>query len=640
MGVLCSIKNLSLSFGHKNLFEDADFQIDHGDRVGLIGLNGMGKSSLFKILCERLTPDTNPNYCFDKASSKMGPEYEYSVFLIEQEFRVPEYECSITNYVFEYYPDLKVIHDEYNMLISDSSEKALKKLESVMNQMDNLNYWEFINQYESYLRSFDLVNLERDVKSLSGGEQKKILLCLGLISPANLILWDEPTNHLDLETIEKLEDELLACNKTYMIISHDRHLLSKVCNRIVTVDNGKIKTFKGSYPEYLIHLDVKEEQRLKSLQKLQNTLKRETEWMRQGVKARGTRSKKRVEGFENLSGKVAQVKSEARKKMSLAINDSGRKSKKLASFEDVSLSFGDKTLFSNIDIEFFKGDKIGILGPNGAGKSSFVKLLAGRTQPTSGTVRQADGLLVGYFDQKREDVDLEKTPFELIGNGEDFVHFRDGTNIHVNSYFQKFLFHKDQLHRPMSSFSGGEINRLQLCLNLKNESDIWIFDEPTNDLDIESIEILEDALAKFDGTVFIISHDRSFLDNVTNKIIVLEEGRFETFNAGFAQVSDYLDALKLERELNLNTRPVEVCTPVEPVVKAGRKLSNKEKQLLKKLPSLIKDAEARLASIDKELTSFDYTRIDEEASKGLADLNNKKEEVEMELLELYELNDV
>ncbi len=634
MTVLCSLKNLCLTFGDKIIFENASFQADHGDKIGLIGLNGKGKSSLFKILTGELEPDSNTEFVFDKASAKQGPEFEYSVFLVEQAFSLPESSYTARDYVFFYYPELKELKDAYDKAVATENLDEQQKL---LSRMESAQFWDYQNAYESYLKAFDLEGLDRDVSSLSGGEQKKILLALGLISKANLVLWDEPTNHLDIETVKKLEDELNSAQKTFIIISHDRHLLSKVCNKITHIHDAKIDEFRGSYAQYLEFLGEQEEQRKKSLAKLKNTLKRETEWMRQGVKARGTRSKKRVENFENLSGKVQDLKNAAKKEMELSINNSSRKTKKLAALKNVSFGHEEKELFSHLNVELYKGEKIGVLGPNGAGKTTLMKLLKGALSPTEGEVFQAEGLKVNFFDQKREELNVESTPFKLLGAGEDFVHFSDGRSLHVSAYFENFLFDRGQLHRPLSSFSGGELNRLQLAINLKNESDIWIFDEPTNDLDIESIEILEEKLASFKGTVLVISHDRTFLENVTNKIWIIKDKGLEKFNSGYSQVQAYLDAVELEESLKEEAPALAASTPAEgPAPEKKRKLSNKEKERLKKLPSEIEGLEKRIEELEKKIAGADYASLDSAASEELNKVAQEKEESEEKLLESYE----
>lgn len=633
MSVLCSIKNLNLTFGNKEIFKSANVVINHGEKIGLIGLNGKGKSSLFKLLNNELTPDTNPNFVFDKASDKLGPDRAFTTYLVTQKFHLPKDYCAVKDYFAFIEPELNKVKNDYDKALENADYDLQEK---VMHQMDHIGFWDLANRFESYVKSFGIENLETDVRSLSGGEQRKILIALGLLSDANLILWDEPTNHLDIDSIQKLEEELLQSRKTLMIISHDRHLLSKVCDRIVHIQRGEILSYKGSYADYLETIKSQEELRIKSLSKLRNTLRREQDWMNQGIKARGTRSKKRVEGYENLKSKVGDLKSQARKKIEIGINDSGRKTKKLIEIENGKLQIEDHLLINSLNLRLAKGDKIGVLGENGVGKSTLMQALVNDKFLQASRIYRADGVTINYFDQKVEKLDMEKTPFQYLGDGEDFVHFQDGRSLHVNAYFEKFLFDKSEVQRPLSSFSGGELKRLQLALNLKNESDVWIFDEPTNDLDIESIEILEDALANFKGTVIIISHDRSFLENITNKIWYIHDKKIEKFEAGYSQVQDYLDLISIEKSYGEVEENSETTQVEEEPVTEKKKLTNKEKELIKKLPRLIKEKEKEIQGLEAQLAEIDYSNLDEVTSIELNKLTQNKEQAEEELLELYE----
>jgi ATP-binding cassette subfamily F protein uup len=642
---------MNLAFGQKTIFKNCNFQIEHGDKIGLIGLNGMGKSSLFKILLENISPDiSTPPFVFDKATAKQGENQKYSVFLVDQKFRLPKKATKVKDYFYEYHPELKDLHLELDSLnekiAKDHNEDDIERQHQVMDKLESLNHWNLSHGYESYLKSFGLEDLNRDVADLSGGEQRKVLLALGLTSDANLILWDEPTNHLDIETIASFEEELLKTEKTFIIISHDRYLLSKVTNRIFHINRAEITAYKGSYADYIDFLDSQEEARKKMLAKLKNSLKRETDWMRQGIRARGTRSKKRVENFHDLAGKVSQLKSEAKKSMDVMINKSGRKTKMLAEFKSVDFSYDTKTMFKDINFTLYKGDKIGVIGENGVGKSTLMKLISRQLEKTAGKTKYADDLKICYFSQTKEELDSDKSPFDLLGDGEDFIHFKNGRSIHVATYFQNYLFDHSELHRPLSSFSGGEINRLQLALNLKNEADIWIFDEPTNDLDIESIEILEQKLASFDGTVIIISHDRTFLENITNKIWLVENQNIELFTSGYSHVAPYLEACALEKEIEeqrikesrLKAEREESKKQKIEQEKASQKngLSQAEKQRLNKMPDLIAGVESSISEIDDLLGRFDYGNLDAEKSELVGKLSSKKDSLEEELLALYE----
>jgi ATP-binding cassette subfamily F protein uup len=293
-------------------------------------------------------------------------------------------------------------------------------------------------------------------------------------------------------------------------------------------------------------------------------------------------------------------------------------------------------LIDHINLRLAKGDKIGVLGDNGVGKSTLMQAIVNDKFLSANRIYRADGISINYFDQKVENLDLTKTPFQYLGDGEDFVHFKDGRSLHVNAYFEKFLFDKSEVQRPLSSFSGGELKRLQLALNLKNESDVWIFDEPTNDLDIESIEILEDALATFKGTVIIISHDRTFLENITNKIWFIHDKKIEKFEAGYSQVQDYLDLIAIEKSYGAEEESDSKLRPSDAPPKEKKKLSNKDKELLKKLPKLIQEKEKEIITLEEKLAKIDYSNLDEKTSLELNELTQSKEHAEEKLLEYYE----
>lgn len=636
MSILCNLKNINLAFGQKVIFNNAQFYIEHGDKIGLIGLNGMGKSSLLKIINEEITPDTStPPFTFEKATSSQGPTMEFSVFKVDQNFTLPNEDITIEDYFYFQYRDFEVLNNKLASL-DLSTEKGLAEQNKIMEELEHKKYWDLKNNYESYIKAFGLTDLSMKVKGLSGGEQKKVQLSLGLTARENLILWDEPTNHLDFETIEQFEDEIMKSNKTHVIISHDRYLLSKVTTKIFNIHSGVVSPFKGTYAEYLEYTKTQEELRLNSLTKLKNSLRRETAWMRQGVKARRTRSKKRVEDFNDLSKQVQKLKDQARSKLDLAMNDSNRKTKQLVQFKDVDFGYDNKeVLFKGVNLSIFKGDKVGVLGENGVGKSTLMKLVAEKLNPCAGNIKRADDLKVCLFSQKRDEFDLSKSPYDLLGEGEDFIHFKSGRSIHVATYFQNFLFDRGELHRPLSSFSGGELNRLQLALNLKNEADIWIFDEPTNDLDIESIEILEQKLAEFQGTVIIISHDRSFLENITNRVWLIEDKTVTKFSSGFTFVRPYLEARQMERDLEKQSQgpssnKEEIAAPS---IKEAPKLNDVQ---VEKIEEEIMELEGQIEKIDELLSKFDYSNMDDEKNQLIAGLNQKKSDLNTKIEACFE----
>lgn len=621
MSLLCSLKNINLTFGTKIIFKNAALSISTGERIGLLGLNGKGKSTLFKILAGTVTPDQSvPPFEFNKARGDGDETRRFSLFYVPQELPVSGNEdISIKDYFFVFHPELKELYETH------------------LDEFERKEGWVLLQEYESYLKYFGHQDLDKKITELSGGEQKKILLSLGLSSKANLILWDEPTNHLDIETIKLFEDELNSSTRAFMLITHDRFLLSKLTKRILHIQNGTISNFEGSYTDYLSYLERSEEAKKSLLNKLKNNLEREQAWMRQGVKARGTRSKKRVENFLELKDRVSTIKSEAKKTLDLNLQKSGRQTKVLVAFSDLDFSYTDqKVLFSHISGEIHKGNKIGLLGLNGVGKTTLLKLIKGDLLPTAGKMKTAENLQIQYFSQKRDELDVETTPYELLGDGNDFVALPDGSKKHVISYFESFLFDRDDIHRPLKTFSGGEKSRLQLAFNLTKPGDILIFDEPTNDLDLETIQILEEKLSLFPGAVILISHDRAFLSTVTNKVWLIEDQGLQNFEGGYEQVSPYLEALEIEKELKENTKeasPPPVAPTASPVKSAN---NNKNKLRLEALYKDIESTEDKVKIIEEKIAGLDYTKLADPKNGELKILTDAQAILEERLLTLYQ----
>jgi ATP-binding cassette subfamily F protein uup len=609
MTTLLTLQNLSLHYPHKVIFQDVTFTLNQGDKIGVLGLNGHGKSSLFKVIAGLVKPDTTvPPFIYDKNK-------DFSYFYVPQELTNLS-DWTIENYFFEFHPDMKVLKirlDKINEMLGTGEgnfDKLINEQSHIYEELHKLGEDKVHAQYMSYLKFFGMENFERNMSSLSGGEQRKVVLALGLSAPQELILWDEPTNHLDLETIQDFEEELQASRKTFMMISHDRSLLTNVVDRILHIQRGKLRSFSGTYGAYLEFLQADQLRREKELDKLSNYQRRETTWIKRGAKARRTKSKKRIEDYGTLNKAIQDLKAQAHKSVSLDLKSSGRKSKILISAEDLTLKFGDRTLFEGLNFSIAKGDKIALMGRNGVGKSSLLKILLGEIEQTSGSVKKLDSLDVGYFSQKREALKDHETPWTMIGEGIDFVLSNTGEKRHVASYLENFLFSSDEIKRPIHTFSGGEKNRLQLAQFMKHARDIWIFDEPTNDLDLETIGILEDELSKYEGALIIIGHDRSFIDNVTDKCWVLHEGRIENFEAGFSQAEMFLEAIRLEQELKKKAPPVVVQKQV-----AKEKMTNKERNRYNDLQKEIEKLEAKILGFKEEMVSAGFSKLSELQTK-------------------------
>lgn len=628
MTTLITLQNLSLSYPHKVIFKDVTFTLNQGDKIGVLGLNGHGKSSLFKIISGEAKPDTTvPPFIYDKNK-------DFTFFYVPQE--LPNLDkWNVAEYFYEFHPVFKEIKfklDEISEKLTSGEgdfEKLVDKQGHLFEEQTKLGVDRIEGQYTSYLKLFGVENTDRQMSSLSGGEQRKVALSLGLSAPQELILWDEPTNHLDLETIQDFEDELQSSRKTFMIISHDRELLNNVVDRIVHIQQGKLQSFSGTYEAYLAYLQDEQKRREKELDRLTNTHRRESAWIMRGAKARRTKSKKRIEDYGNLNATIAELKSKAHKSVSLNLQSSGRKSKILVSAEDVSLKFGERTLFKNINFSVAKGDKIALLGRNGVGKSSLLKLILGELEPTEGAMKRLDQIDMGYFSQKRESLNDNQTPWNMIGEGIDFVISNTGEKRHVASYLEGFLFSSDEIKRPIHTFSGGEKNRLQLAQFMKHARDLWIFDEPTNDLDLETIGILEEELRNYPGALIVVGHDRAFIDNVTDKCWVIHDEELHHFEAGFSQAEIFLEAIHLEEEMK-KKNPSQAKSAAAPVV-AKEGMTNKERNRYNQIAGDIEKVELNIATLKSALEKIDYATMTKESKAEMEKYQSQLEKDEKKL---------
>lgn len=628
MSVLLTLKNLSLTYPHKTIFDRVTFTLNYGEKIGVLGLNGHGKSSLLKIIAGLAHADTTtPPFVFDKSK-------DFSYFYVPQELDQTEH-FSVEDYFYHFYPEWLKIKNELDLVNEkltndfDQMDYWLEKQSNILEFMTHNHVMTTQEKYLNYLNMFSVKDIKKRVSQLSGGEQKKICLALGLSTPFELILWDEPTNHLDMETIELFEDELSSTNKTFMLISHDRSLLTNVVDRILHIEKGKLKSFQGTYKAYLDYLLEENLKREKELDRLSNIHRSETAWIRRGAKARRTKSKKRIEDYQTLSNKIADIKNQTHKSISLDLKSSGKKSKVLITATGVTFSHTEKPLLNNISLTLAKGEKIALCGKNGTGKSTLIKLLLQEIQPNSGQIKSLEGLTVGYFSQQRDILKEDSTPWELIGEGIDFIISNTGEKRHVASYLEQFLFKSEELKRPISSFSGGEKNRLQLAYFMKHAKDLWIFDEPTNDLDLETIGILEEELKSYTGAVIIISHDRSFLSHITNKCWIIHKNNIEIFESGFEQAEEYLRLIHEEEILQLKSQQQSDFKEKER--QKGRKANNNPSTILDEIYLL----EEKIKNAESELNSMDYMDRSEKNVNRINKLTHELKELKIKHENLF-----
>ncbi|NOQ36186.1 MAG: ATP-binding cassette domain-containing protein, partial [Methylococcaceae bacterium] len=521
---LLRLSSLSIAFGTHALLDNANFQLDAGERVGLLGRNGEGKSTLMKIIAGSIHAD----------GGEIWRQPQLKLAWLEQ---APELTDDMTIYdaVADGLGDLGHWISRYHslsMTMDYEDERALQELGDLQHKLESHNGWHFQQRVESTLSK---LNLPADVKvsDLSGGWKRRVALAQALVIEPEVLLLDEPTNHLDFETISWLEEQVLNFRGAVLFVTHDRSFLQKLATRIVDLDRGQLVSWQGNYEDYLRRKAAALDAEANQNSEFDKKLAQEEVWVRQGIKARRTRNEGRVRALEQLR----RERSERRNKQGtskLTLDTAQSSGKKVVEVDNVSFQYGDKVIIKDFSTLIQRGDKIGLIGGNGAGKSTLLKLLLEQLEPTSGTITQGTKLEVAYFDQLREQLDPEMTVVDSVADGNDFLEIA-GARRHVMSYLSDFLFSPVRARSPVKSLSGGEKNRLLLARLFTRPANLIIMDEPTNDLDLETLELLESKLVDFDGTLLLVSHDRAFLDNVVTSVLVLtgENGRIDEFVGGY-----------------------------------------------------------------------------------------------------------
>jgi ATP-binding cassette subfamily F protein uup len=604
-----TLDNACLAFGHHALLDHASFQLDAGERVGLIGRNGAGKSSLLKAIAGTIKLDEGTVW---RASNvrvvyvPQEPELDTTHTVFEA---VAEGLGALQQTIIDYH---QVTHD---MGMPNADIDALMtRMQTLQHDLDAQNGWAAQSRVETVLSRLKL-DADALVSTLSGGWRKRVALGRALVAEPEVLLLDEPTNHLDLEAIEWLEDLLLGFNGSVLFITHDRRFLDKLATRITELDRGKLTDFVGNFTQY----QAKKEELLAVEEthaaKFDKFLAQEEVWIRQGIKARRTRNEGRVRRLEALRlERAARRERQGNVKLNL---DAGERSGKLvAELENVSKAYGDKVLIKNFSTRILRGDKIGLLGPNGIGKTTLLKLILGDIEPDSGKITRGTKINVAYFDQMREQLDEEATLADTISPGSDFVEIGNERK-HVISYLEDFLFPPQRSRSPVKSLSGGERNRLLLARLFARPANVLVLDEPTNDLDIDTLELLESLLQEFNGTLFLVSHDRAFLENTVTQVIAFEgNGVLTEFGGGYDDWQRYTAQREAEKLIQAKTI-VQKFNTKDTSAKTSSKLSFKEQKELEALPALIERLEAEQTSINLALANTDIYRNEPEKVKAL-----------------------
>ena len=619
---ILSVENASFAVGHVALLDKTSFQLDSGEKIGLIGRNGAGKSSFLKILAGVQKLD----------DGQIIVQNNLKIVYVPQESFFDK-EATVFDTVAEGLGEIRNLLGRYHRVIHDlehnSNDVLLKELNELQLEIEAKDGWKLDAAVKQTLGELGLPENEK-IGNLSGGQKKRVALAQAWVQKPDVLLLDEPTNHLDIDAIIWLENLLKAFEGSLVVITHDRRFLDNIATRIVELDRGILRSYPGSFSKY----SEKKAQEL-AVEAEHNRLfdkfhAQEEAWIRKGIEARRTRNEGRVRRLEELRRQRAE-----RRNVQGQVNfklDSGEKSGKIiAELEHASFAYGDKVIMDKFSAILQRGDKIGLIGPNGIGKTTFLKLILGELQPTYGRIRIGSKQEVAYFDQFRSALNENDTVFYTLGQGNDYVEI-GGKKKHVMSYLEDFLFHPARAQSPVSSLSGGERNRLLLAKLFTRPANILVLDEPTNDLDIDTQELLEDLLRDYQGTVFLVSHDRMFLDNVITQSIVFEgQGRLKEYIGGY---QDYIDAKSREEKIQTTSAPKTTAEPEKAKPKANRtvKLSYKEQRELDALPDEIAALETEQAEINVQLSDPEIFKDYEKAGA----LQNRAEEIETLLLEKLE----
>jgi ATP-binding cassette subfamily F protein uup len=600
---LYTITGAQLAFGHVALLDHADFSLEAGERVGLIGRNGAGKSSLLKIVADLSKPDDG------LVTRQQGLTSVY----VPQE---PEFDTDDTVFdaVAAGLTHARALLDEYDAVANQLADEPegqehdslMSRMNTLQSALDHADAWNWSTRVSTTLQQIGL-NGEARVGSLSGGMQKRVALARALVVQPDVLLLDEPTNHLDFEGIRWLEDLLVSLRAGLLFITHDRAFLDRVATRIVELDRGRLLSYPGNFSAYQTRKAQQLEVEQVEAAKFDKLLAQEEVWIRKGVEARRTRSVGRIARLEQMRTERAERRN-VLGNVKLDVGQGEKSGKIVAELTDVTKRYGSRTVVDTFTATVMRGDKIGFVGPNGAGKTTLLKLILGELPPDEGTVRVGTNLQVAYFDQMRAQLDLDKSLADTISPGSEWVEV-NGQKKHVMSYLGDFLFAPERARSPVKSLSGGERNRLLLARLFARPANVLVLDEPTNDLDIPTLELLEELLTEYDGTVLLVSHDRAFLDNVATSVIASEGGgKWREYVGGFTDWQIQRDrsqqmAQEAQKEVAREAASKDGGAPASrnPQQRAAAKLSFKEQRELDALPAQIAALEAEQKTIGAQL---------------------------------------
>ena len=618
---LITFENICKSYSEKKLIENLSFGINDGEKIGLIGVNGTGKSTLLKIVAGAEEIDSGKITKTNRVRIEylpQSPDYDENATVLEQVFKAESKELNLLG---RYQDLLKKLEKEY-------SDKTNEELIKVQEQIDTMNLWDLENDAKAVLTKLGIDNFDQKVSELSGGQKKRISLASALITPCELLVLDEPTNHLDSDTIDWLEEYLNSRKGSLLMITHDRYFLDRVTNRILELDKGRLFSYEGNYTLFL-------EKKMERLQlessmedKRQNLIRNELKWVNRGARARTTKQKARLQRFDELVNREV-IKEDEKIDISVA---SSRLGKKIIEIKNISKSFDGKKVIDDLEYTLARTDRIGIVGKNGLGKSTLINILNGKLQPDSGTIEIGETVKIGCFSQDDSHMDPSMKAIDYIKEESDYITTADGTKITASMMCERFLFNGTLQHTMIEKLSGGERRRLHLLRVLMGAPNVLLLDEPTNDLDIETLSRLEDYLDEFDGVVITVSHDRYFLDRICNKIFAyVGNGRIFIFTGNYSDYTIFREIQGIEFE---DDKPEKVVEPKKekekPKSDKKTKFSYKEQKEYDSIDSDIEQLEKKIAALEESTAVYatDFTKLQE--------IMNEKAELEKELEYKYE----
>ena len=614
-----SAENISRNLGERWVFKGLFFGLQKGEKVALIGKNGTGKTTLMESLMGMQTPDEG-NISIRKGI-RVGYLPQNPIFAENEQ---------VLNYLFsDDLPSAVAIKSYEKAMLSGDS----KELEDAFALMEAHNAWDYEARAKQIISRLGIPDGDQKVSTLSGGQKKRLSLAKLLIESPDIMILDEPTNHLDIETIEWLEGIMSGPNVTVLVVSHDRYFLDKVCNKMMELADGSIYTYEGNYAYFLEKKAEREASDASSISKAKNLYRKELEWMRKQPKARGTKSQSRIDAFYETEEKANKKLDDSKLELNIQMSRLGNK---IIEINHLKKAWGDKKIINDFTYTFKKKDRIGIVGKNGAGKTTFLQLLTGLEQPDSGTIDPGETLVVGYYTQIPFDFRPEQRVIDTITEIAEVIPYGKNESLSPSQFLSKFLFTTAQQYTPVEKLSGGEKKRLQLMRVLVKNPNFLILDEPTNDLDLDTLQLLEDFLTEFQGCLLLVSHDRYFMDNLVDQLILVEgEGEVKFFNGNY---TDYRIALEnKEDEPVAKQSPVKAPSTEAPATPKGPKLSFKEQKEFEELEKEMAALEIEKDSFVEKLNqgSEDFQLLTDWA-KAIEDIKNKLEEKELRWLDLSE----